>query len=195
VDDARGEATRLLQEWSAGRRGALDEMVPLVYGELRRLAARCMRQERPGHTLQTTALVHEVYAKLIDAEIDAASRAQFLALAAHAMRNILVDHARARLADKRGGGAARVTLDEALVLSDAPDPRLIDLDAALNELAAQDERKSRAVELHFFGGLTYDEIAAVLGVSDSTVRGDVRLAKAWLAARMQGRGPGDAPGS
>lgn len=195
MGDPRGAVTRLLQEWSAGRRGALDEILPLVYGELRRLAARYMRRERPGHTLQTTALVHEAYARLVDVEIDAASRAQFFALAAHAMRNILVDHARARLRDKRGGGAARVTLDEALVLSDEPDPRLIDLDAALNDLAAQDERKARAVELHFFGGLTYDEIAAVLGVSDSTVRGDVRLAKAWLAARLEGRGRDDAPGS
>ena len=142
VPDPPRTVTRLLQAWKSGRQDALDEMLPLVYGELRRLAARYMQGERAGHTLQATALVHEAYARLVDVEIDATSRAQFFALASRAMRNVLVDHARARGRSKRGGGLARVTLDEALVVSGEPDPALIDLDVALTELAAQDERKS-----------------------------------------------------
>jgi len=190
-----GTVTRLLHDWGAGKQEALDEILPLVYGELRRLAARYMQGERRGHTLQATALVHEAYARLVDAEIGARSRGQFFALASRAMRNVLVDHARARGSAKRGGDGIRVTLDEALVVSSEPDPRLLDLDAALTEFAAQDERKARALEMHFFGGLTYEEIAEALDVSVSTVRGDVRLAKAWLAARLEGRDPDDASGS
>jgi RNA polymerase sigma factor (TIGR02999 family) len=190
-----GTVTGLLLDWQNGRQDALDELLPLVYGELRRLAARYMRGERPGHTLQATALVHEAFARLVETEVGARSRAQFFALASRAMRNVLVDHARARGCVKRGGDGVRVTLDEALVVSAEPDPRLLDLDAALTALAAQDERKARAVEMRYFGDLAYEEIAAVLGVSVSTVRGDLRMAKAWLAARMEGTSPDDAPGS
>jgi len=195
VTEPRRTVTRLLQEWQGGRQDALDDILPLVYGELRRLAARYMQGERPGHTLQATALVHEAYARLVDVELDGSSRGHFFALASRAMRNVLVDHARGRLRAKRGGGAARVTLDEALALTPEPDPALVDLDAALTALADQDPRKARVVELHFFGGLTYDEIAAVVGVSASTVRGDVRLAKAWLAARLRESGGDDAAGA
>ena len=194
MPDPPRTVTRLLQAWKSGSQDALDEMLPLVYGELRRLAARYMQGERAGHTLQATALVHEAYARLVDVEIDATSRAQFFALASRAMRNVLVDHARARGRSKRGGGLARVTLDEALVVSGEPDPALIDLDVALTELAAQDERKSRVVEMHFFGGLTHEEIADTLGLSVSTVRADLRLARAWLAARLEGEGGDDASG-
>ena len=187
--------TGLLLDWQEGRQAALDEMLPLVYGELHRLAARHMRGERPGHTLQATALVHEAFARLVETEVGARSRAQFFALASRAMRNVLVDHARARGRVKRGSDGVRVTLDEALVVSAEPDPRLLDLDAALTALAAQDERKARAVEMRYFGDLTHEEIAAVLEVSVSTVRGDLRMAMAWLAARMEGTSPDDAPGS
>jgi RNA polymerase sigma-70 factor (ECF subfamily) len=186
VTDSRGTVTRLLRDWQNGRQGALDEMLPLVYDELRRLAARYMRGERPGHTLQATALVHEAFTRLVDAQITARSRAQFFALACRAMRNVLVDHARARGRVKRGSDPPRVTLDESIVLSAEPDPGLLDLDAALTRFAAQDPRKARTVEMHFFGGLTHEEIAEMLGVSPSTVRGDLRLAKAWLAARLGG---------
>lgn len=195
MPDPDHSVTRLLQDWQGGREAALDELLPLVYGELRRLAGRYMKDERAGHTLQATALVHEAYARLVDVEISRPERAQFFALASRAMRNVLVDHARAKLRAKRGGGAARLTLDEALVVSPEPSPDLIDLDAALTQLARQDERKARAIELHFFGGQTYDEIAELMEVSASTVRADVRLAKAWLASRLQGKGPGDAAGS
>ena len=192
MPDPPRTVTRLLQAWKSGSRDALDEMLPLVYGELRRLAARYMQGERPGHTLQATALVHEAYVRLVDVEVDATSRVQFFALASRAMRNLLVDHARARGRGKRGGDLLRVTLDEALVVSGEPDPALIDLDAALTELADQDERKSRVVEMQFFGGLTHEEIADTLGLSVSTVRADLRLARAWLAARLEKEG-GDEP--
>jgi RNA polymerase sigma factor (TIGR02999 family) len=195
VTEPRRTVTRLLQEWRGGRQDALDDILPLVYGELRRLAARYMQGERREHTLQATALVHEAYARLVGVELDGPSRSHFFALASRAMRNVLVDHARGRLRAKRGGGAARVTLDEALALTPEPDPALVDLDAALTALAEQDPRKARVVELHFFGGLTYDEIAGVIGVSASTVRGDVRLAKAWLAARLRETGGDGAAGA
>jgi len=186
--------TRLLREWEGGRSEALDEIFPLVYDELRLLAARYMQGERAGHTLQTTALIHEAYGRLVNVRIDGSSRAQFFGLASRAMRNVLVDHARARGRAKRGAGAPRVSLDEALVVSPEPSSDLLDIDAALTDLALQDERKARTVEMHFFGGLTYEEIGEVLEVSLSTVRSDMRLAKAWLASRL-GPAGGDASGS
>ena len=187
------DVTRILSAIEQGDPYAAELLLPLVYDELRKLAAARMAAEAPGQTLDATALVHEAYARLVDAEIGARSRGQFFALASRAMRNVLVDHARARGSAKRGGDGIRVTLDEALVVSSEPDPRLLDLDAALTAFAAQDERKARALEMHFFGGLTYEEIAEALEVSVSTIRGDVRLAKAWLAARLEGRDPDDAP--
>jgi RNA polymerase sigma factor (TIGR02999 family) len=192
TEDSRGTVTRLLLEWHHGQREALDQVFPLVYEELRRLAAGHMRGERAGHTLQATALVHEAFARLVGTEVAARSRAQFLALASRAMRNVLVDHARARQRVKRGGDAVVITLEECLVVSEEPDPALLDLDDALRELEAQDGRKARAVEMHFFGGLTHEEIAGLLEVSVSTVRGDLRLAKAWLAARLEDAARNDA---
>jgi RNA polymerase sigma factor (TIGR02999 family) len=176
--------TRLLREWRQGRSGAQAELFPLVYAELRRLAEQHMRGERPGHTLQATALVHEAYLRLVDADVAGESRGQFFALAARAMRNLLVDHARGRQAEKRGGGQKRLTLDEGLVVSPEPSAELLDLDRALARLEELDPRKCRAIELHFFGGLRHEEAAQALGVSVSTVRADLRLAKAWLAREL-----------
>lgn len=162
----------------------MDQLVPLIYEELRDLAAQRLRAERPDHTLQATALVHEAYARLVDVEIDFDSRAHFFALAARTMRRILVDHARSRSREKRGGDQQRVTLgDDVIGVDTAPD-QLLDLDEALNRLAEQDPRKARVVELHFFGGLTYAETAAALEISEATVDRDLRMAKAWLATEL-----------
>jgi RNA polymerase sigma-70 factor, ECF subfamily len=171
----------LLQAWSAGDRTALDQLVPVVHAELRRLARRYMRRERAGHTLQTTALIHEAYIRLVDAQgISWQNRAHFFGISARVMRRVLVDFARERGYRKRGGRDRRVPLDEALVVADAPDEDLVALDDALNALADVDPRKSRAIELRFFGGLSIAEAALVLEVSPETVKRDCRLAKAWL---------------
>lgn len=188
--EPRHRVTRLLAEWRGGRERAREELWPLVYDELRRIAARQMSDERAGHTLQTTGLVHEAYVRLVDSEVEAAGRAEFLGLAARAMRNILIDHARRRRRDKRGGGVAPLTLDEALAAGVDPRVDLLDLDRALERLAAQDARKGRAVELHFFAGLTHEQIAEALDVSVSTVRGDLRFARAWLASELESGGDG-----
>jgi RNA polymerase sigma-70 factor (ECF subfamily) len=173
--------TKLLIDWGKGDRNALDEMLPLVYDELRRLAAHYLRQERPGHTLQTTALVHEAYMRLVDQKhVDWKNRAQFLGLAAEMMRRILVNHARDRAAAKRGGKAQRVSLSIAADLSIQPDVDLLALDEALTELSKLDPRKSRIVELKFFGGMTTEEIEEVLQISSSTVEREWGLARAWL---------------
>ena len=188
VGDAPRGVTRLLQELRAGKEGARAELWPLVYDELRRLAGRAMRDQRPGHTLQATALVHEAWLRLVDTRLSGESRGEFFRLAARAMRSILVDHARGRARDKRGGGVAPLTLDEALLPAGASPEMLLELDDALERLARQDGRKACAIELHYFGGLTYEEIATHLGVSVSTIRGDVRFALAWLAAALAGEG-------
>jgi RNA polymerase sigma-70 factor (ECF subfamily) len=173
--------TALLQAWSAGDRTALDRLVPLVHAELRRLASRYMRRERVGHTLQTTALIHEAYIRLVEArEINWQNRAHFFGISARVMRRVLVDLARERGYRKRGGGERRVPLDEAMLIADPPDSDLSALDDALNALAEIDARKSRAIELRFFGGLSIEEAALVLEVSPETVKRDCRLAKAWL---------------
>lgn len=173
--------TALLQAWSAGDQSALDRLVPLVHAELRRVASRYMRRERMGHTLQTTALIHEAYIRLVDARgINWRNRAHFFAISARVMRRVLVDIARERGYRKRGGGERRVPLDEAMLVADTPDGDLIALDDALNALAEVDARKSRAIELRFFGGLSIEEAALVLEVSPETVKRDCRLAKAWL---------------
>ena len=162
--------------------------MPLVYQELHRLARRCMAGEAPGHSLQATALVNEAFVRLVDGKAVAWNdRAHFLAVSARVMRRILVDHARARGYQKRGGDVARVSFDEALLVSDSPHPDFIALDAALDALARIDERKSRVVEMRFFGGLTIEETAAALNVSAGTVMGDWRFAKAWLKREMRGR--------
>ena len=160
------EVTALLLAWSAGDQAALDRLMPLVYDELRRLARSYMRQERAGHTLQTTALIHEAYLRLINAdEVRLENRTHFFAVAARLMRQILVDFARARGYQKRGGGAQQVSLDDALMIGQPRDEELLALDEALNALAQTDERKSRVVELRFFGGLTEAETAEALNVS------------------------------
>ncbi len=167
------EVTGLLIAWSNGDRAALDQLMPLVYRELRRLAHNYMDRERPGHTLQTTALVNEVYLRLIDVRrVSVQDRAQFFALAAHLMRRILVDFARERRAQKRGGGAAQVSFDQTFVFSPEISAELVALDDALNALSAVDRRKGEVVEMRYFGGLSVEETATALKVSTDTVRRD-----------------------
>jgi RNA polymerase sigma-70 factor (ECF subfamily) len=180
--------TQLLGDWRAGDHDALRRLVPLVQRELHQIAARCMARERPDHTLQATALVNEAYVRLLDAqEVRWQNRAHFLAVAARKMRRILVDAARTRAAQKRGGDAISVTFTEELEIAVAPGLDVLALDDALKELARIDKRKSRVVELRFFGGLSEKETAAVLGVSGDTVRRDVRLAKIWLRKELESR--------
>ena len=173
--------TQLLMAWSEGDQSALETLTPLVHEELHRLAHHYMKGERPGHTLQTTALVNEAYLKLIDQKrVKFENRTQFFALAATLMRHILVDHARSRHYLKRGGGAQRVSLDKALMVCGDRDEDLVALDEALVRLAAIDERKSKVVELRFFGGLSVEETAQALDVSAVTVMREWSMAKAWL---------------
>jgi RNA polymerase sigma factor (TIGR02999 family) len=175
------DVTQMLRAWGDGDREALDRLIPLVYDELRRQAARYLRRERPGHTLQTTALINEAYLRLVDQRVVRwQNRAHFYAIAASLMRRILLDHARKDQALKRGGSAVKLPLDEAVVMAGGRDVNLVALDEALTRLALMDERQSRVVELKYFGGLTTEEAAEVLGVSPATVRHDWGLAKAWL---------------
>lgn len=171
--------TQLLLEWRGGSQQALDALMPVVYDELRRLAQHYMRGERPEHTLQATALVNEAYLRLVDMKVSWQDRAHFFAVAARLMRRMLVDHARAQHRAKREGGP-KVSLDDALEVSCKPASDLLALDEALEELATFDQRKSEIVELHFFGGLSNDEVAEALGVSRATVQRELRMAKAWL---------------
>lgn len=188
ANELQTTVTRLLNEASGGRREALSELLPLVYEELRRLAEAYFRNERDAHTLQPTALVHEAFVKLAGGgEVRATSRGQFLALAAKAMRNILVDHARARDREKRGGGWARVTLTVADAKAGADrELDVLALHEALERLSALDERKGRLVELRFFGGLGEREAAEVLGVARSTAAEEWRMARAWLGRELRG---------
>jgi len=178
----------LLIAWGNGDATALERLIPLVHRELQQIARRCMAGERAGGSFQATALVNEAYLRLVGDAPDIAwhDRAHFLAVAARVMRRILVDHARARLAQKRGGSAHKVTFDDALVVSSEPRDDLIALDDALEALAKFDERKSRVIELRFFGGLSVDETASVLKVGPDTVMRDWRLARAWLQGEMRG---------
>jgi RNA polymerase sigma factor (TIGR02999 family) len=181
-----GDVTRLLQSWSGGDKQALDDLVPLLYRELRGLAASHIRRERTDHTLQATALVHEAYLQMVDqTQVESHSRPQFFAIAANLMRQILVHHARKHGAAKRGGGN-KVELDEASAVVVQPSIDLIALDQALSTLAELDPRKARVVELRFFGGLTEEEIAEVLGVSAITVRREWRIARAQLQNQLAG---------
>jgi RNA polymerase sigma factor (TIGR02999 family) len=173
--------TQLLEQWSRGDDAALAELIPLVYEELRRRAHHFMEGQRPGHTLQTTALVNEAYLRLADQTKPRwQNRAHFFAVAARAMRQIVVDYARSQRSQKRGGGALKVDLDEAAMVSPAESKEIVDLHEALELLAAVDSRKAQVVELKYFGGLNYDEMAEVLKISPVTVRRDWRFAKVWL---------------
>jgi RNA polymerase sigma factor (TIGR02999 family) len=184
---ASARVTELLQAWNEGDQAALPQLVPFVYSELRRLARGYMHRERADHTLQATALVNEVYLRLVDVtRMRWQNRTHFFAVCARLMRRILVDHARSRRYLKRGGGARRTSLDEALVVTSEPNPDLIALDEALDDLGTIDSRKSRVVELRFFGGLTVEETAAVLEVSPDTVMRDWKLAKVWLLREIEG---------
>lgn len=175
------QVTQLLVAWSGGDQAARDELMPLVYEELRRLAHQCMSRERPGHTLQTSALLNEAYLRLVDQKsINWQDRAHFFGIAARLMRQILVDYARKRRYAKRGGDARRVPLDEALIVSEERAADVVALDDALKSLAEVDPRQSQIVELRFFGGLSIEETAEVLAVSPGTVMRDWTLAKAWL---------------
>ncbi len=181
----RGQVTDLLVAWGGGEEAALAALVPLVHDELRRLASQQMRAEGPGHTLQTTALVNEAYLRLVDLKrIQWRDRAHFFAMSARLMRRILVDHARARNVQKRGGGTQRVSLDEITIVAGDRGPDLEALDGALHRLAAVDPRQSQIVELRFFGGLDVADTAQALGVSSVTVMRDWRVAKAWLLREL-----------
>jgi RNA polymerase sigma factor (TIGR02999 family) len=179
--------TRLLHDWKEGDGAAFDALLPLVYDELRRLASRTLRGEAAGHTLRTTALVHEAYVRLVGSEVEWEGSGHFMRVAARAMRRVLVDHARARKSQKRGGGAPAVALDALSGLlpgASRPDD-VIELDDALERLLTLEERKGRAVELHYFGGLSYEEVAEALEVSTATVHRDLRMARAWLYKELQ----------
>jgi RNA polymerase sigma factor (TIGR02999 family) len=179
------QITELLQSWSQGDEGAIEKLVPLVYGQLHRLAQRYMSDERPGHTLQTTALVNEAYLRLVDsAHANWESRTHFFGVCAQVMRRILVDWARSRQALKRGGDVSALDLDEALAAAKQPGTDLVAIDDALKSLSVVDPRKGQVVEMRFFGGLSVKEIAEVLKVSPETVLRDWKLAKSWLRREL-----------
>ena len=172
--------TQLLQQWGSGNKEALDQLMPIVYDQLRRLASNCLRAERPDHTLRATALVHEAYLRLVDADVAWQNRVHFYAVSARMLRRILVDHAKSRNRYRRGGEYQKVPLEEAILVGPEADKGIVELDEALQRLAIQDRRKSELIELLFFGGLTYDEAAEALKISPATVHRELTLAKAWL---------------
>lgn len=178
--------TRLLMDWQAGDSQALHRLMPLVHDNLHQLAGRYMRNEKVGHTLQATALVNEAFLKLVDNSASWQSRAHFIAIAARAMRQILVDHARARRRQKRGGVDVQVTLHDAMLADNRSQPDILDIEQALTSLGELDERKARIIELSFFGGLSYEEIAEVIGISPATVDRDLRFSRAWLQRALSG---------
>jgi RNA polymerase sigma factor (TIGR02999 family) len=181
------EITELLAEWSEGNQAALDQLYPLVYNELRRLAHGYLRRERKGHTLQTTALINEAYLRLVDQKhVHWANRSHFFGISAQIMRRILIDHARRYEYSKRGGGAQRISLDEGAVVAKQRARELLLLDEALKSLATIDPRRSQVVELRYFGGLNNEEIAGVLKISENTVTRDWNMARAWLYQELSG---------
>jgi RNA polymerase sigma-70 factor (ECF subfamily) len=184
-----GEVTELLLAWSGGEASALDKVMPLVYAELHRLARQRLWHERAGHTLQTSDLINEAYLRLVDANrVNWQDRAHFLAVSAQAMRRVLVEHARARGSQRRGAGVQRLPLEAALNVHAQQSPDLVKLDEALTALAGEYPRRAQVIELRFFGGLSVEETAAVLGVSEDTVLRDWRLARIWLLRAMNGEG-------
>lgn len=185
MEQRRPDITRILRAWSGGDREAVDDLMPLVYDELHKVAARYLRKQRPDHTLQPTALVNEAYLKLVDiSNVSWEDRAHFFAVASQTMRHVLVDHARGHNREKRGGGAQKVSLDEAMAFVDNNEVDVLMLDDAMRALAEIDEQQSRIVELRFFGGLTVEETALVLRISPATVKREWRIAKAWLHKRI-----------
>jgi RNA polymerase sigma factor (TIGR02999 family) len=186
--------TQLLQAWQAGDATSMEQVFPLVYDELRRLAARHLRGERTEHTLAPTALVHEAYLKLAAVDKRWEDQKHFFAVAAIIMRRILVDHAKERHRQKRGGNTPKLSLDEVIAISDTPDPRILLIDEALNKLARIDERKAKIIELLFFGGLTFDEVSDTLGLSHSTLHREVKFAKSWISHEISSGQRGDAEG-
>jgi len=182
------DVTRLLLAWGNGDDEALQALMPLVYEELRAIARRALRGEAEGHTLRTTALVHEAYVRLVGADVAWEGSRHFMRIAARAMRRVLVDHARARKSQKRGGGAAVVGLDtiEGVLAGGGRPEDVLELDEALERLIALEERKGQVIELHYFGGLSYDEVAEALDVSSATVHRDLRMARAWLYKELKG---------
>ena len=193
AEESSHDVTRLLDDLSAGKEHALDELLPLVYRELRRRAASYLRRERQNHTLQPTALVNEAFLKLVEQrDVRWQNRAHFFGIAAQAMRRILVDHARTHGRVKRGGAAPQVTLDEAMIATESRSIDLLALDEALERLSALDERQARVVELRFFGGLSVEETAEVLHISPATIKREWSMAKAWLHAQLSAQAPGTA---
>lgn len=178
------QITRLLLAWRSGDSAALDQLMPLVYEQMRALASRYMRKERADHTLRPTALVHEAYLKLLTTEVRVEDRVHFLAIASITMRRILVEHARSYRSAKRGSGGEKVALDEALLVLEPAGIDILDLDTALDWLAEQDPRKARLIELTFFGGMNAEEAAATLDISTATVNRDLKIARAWLQRRL-----------
>jgi len=184
MKSASNDVTRLLAELHSRNEDAVAKLVPLLYGELRRLASYYLRRERPEHTLQPTALVHEAYLRLVDQDVQWRNRSHFFAVAAQLMRRILVDYARSHRAAKRGGVATKISLEEGIAVSKERAGDLVALDEALNRLASIDPQQGRIIELRFFGGLTVEETAEVLGISPATVKRDWNVAKAWLSREM-----------
>lgn len=183
----RESVTRLLREWNAGNKTALDELMPVVYDQLHRLASNCLRSERTDHTLRATALVNEAYLRLVNVDVEWQDRVHFFALAARMLRRILVDHAKTSRREKRGGGAEKIELDEAVMIGPQAGEGIIELDLALQRLAENDPRKSEIIELLCFGGLTYDETAAALKISPATVHRELKMAKAFLHRELMQR--------
>ena len=183
--NSRRDVTSLLSAWQAGDQDALDQVSPFIYEELRRLARHYMGGEKPGHTLQTTGLVNEAFMRLVGGELDYQSRSHFFALAARMMRQILVDHARGRGREKRGGGQRNLTFDEAAHVDSHAPQTILEVDEALTRLASHDPRMAQGVELVYFGGLSSEETADVLGVSRSTLANDLKFAKAWLMVALR----------
>jgi len=182
---ASADITQLLHQWVGGDEESLDELAPLVYRQLHTIASRIFSSERKDHTLQTTAVVHEAFVHLVDAKVDWQNRSHFYALAARMMRRMLVDHAKSKAAAKRGGGALKLPLDDVFVIAPKTGEDVLHLHEALNELAELDPRKSEILELHYFGGLTYEEMGEVLGLSSSTLDREMRFSKAWLKTKLE----------
>ncbi|MGA8300332.1 MAG: sigma-70 family RNA polymerase sigma factor [Terriglobales bacterium] len=185
----RQTVTRLLKQWGNGDKAALDQLMPIVYQQLRKVASVSLRSERPDHTLRATALVHEAYLRLVDADVDWQDRVHFFAFSARLVRRILVDHAKAGRRQKRGSGAETISLDQAVMIGPQMTGGIVALDMALQKLAELDARKCEIVELLCFGGLTYDEAAAALKISPATIHRELKLAKAWLHRELTENSP------